>query len=117
MFTFFAFDINDVFRLVPVFFKLFLIPDKELRKTMYIHMVSNIRKISRKSQYTKTLRFIQDFLFKTLKNENLLLVKKSMDMIVSMFQKRIWFDFLFLFLLLILKSFKFYLLYSVLSYV
>ena len=57
---------------------------------MYIHMIANIRKISRKSQYVKTMRFIQDFLFQTLRNENMLLVKKSMDLIVSMFQKRIW---------------------------
>ena len=54
-------------------------------------MVSSIRKISRKQQNAKTLSFIQSYLFKTLQNENLLLVKKAMDLIVSMFQKKIWF--------------------------
>ena len=41
------------------------------------------------------MQFLQHFLFKTLQNENLLLVKKAMDLIVSMFQKRIWFCFSF----------------------
>lgn len=72
-------------RLIPILFQLFRLKDKELRKTMYLHICAHLRRLSMKSQNKKILKWVQQFLFKILKDTDVMIVKKSMDIIIYMF--------------------------------
>eukprot|EP01116_Phalansterium_solitarium_P020621 TRINITY_DN6131_c0_g3_i1.p1 TRINITY_DN6131_c0_g3~~TRINITY_DN6131_c0_g3_i1.p1 ORF type:complete len:836 (-),score=300.68 TRINITY_DN6131_c0_g3_i1:150-2657(-) len=78
--------------LLALFFKLFRVPDKQLRKLLYSHIVSDIKKINAKHRNNKLNTTLQNFMFTMMQDPSEIAAKKSLDVMVELYHKRIWND-------------------------
>ncbi|CAB4027968.1 SDA1 homolog, partial [Paramuricea clavata] len=78
--------------LLELFFLLFRCKDKLLRKTLYTHIVTDIRNINAKHKNNKVNSTLQNFMYTMLKDSNSLAAKKSLDVMVELYKKNIWKD-------------------------
>lgn len=87
--------ILDPTTVIPLFFRLFAINDKEAKKTLHNHIVSDIRAINRsgskKNSVSKSANStIQNFLFDILRADDYTMAKRSLDVCIELFNKNIW---------------------------
>ena len=86
-------DVVDAMALLPLFFHLFQVQDKNLRELMYNHIVADMRKINLKGGNTKTNRSCQNYLYSMLdSDQNEVASKKALDAMIELYRKRIWVD-------------------------
>ncbi|XP_046852084.1 protein SDA1 homolog isoform X2 [Xenia sp. Carnegie-2017] len=78
--------------LLELFFLLFRCNDKLLRKTLYTHIVKDIRNINAKHKNNKVNSTLQNFMYTILNDSHALAAKKSLDVMIELYQKNIWRD-------------------------
>eukprot|EP00049_Salpingoeca_infusionum_P011486 m.199465 g.199465 ORF g.199465 m.199465 type:complete len:726 (+) comp14947_c0_seq1:78-2255(+) len=78
--------------LLQLFFKLFRVPDKLLRETLYRHIVNDIRKLNQKHRNNAVNKALQNFMFTMLQDSNLIAAKKSLDCMIELYIKGVWRD-------------------------
>lgn len=84
----------DLHILLPLFFKLFLLPDKELRRLMYIHIITDIKDTSIKHPGDKSVKKSQVFLFRVLDtpSNDQVVSLRALDILVALYFRKIWTD-------------------------
>ena len=78
--------------LLKAFFGLFRVRDKYLRELMVQHIVADVRHINQERNDGSANRQIQSFLFSMLSDESALAAKKSLDVLIELYRRRVWTD-------------------------
>jgi len=78
--------------LLPLFFILFRCPDKQLREYLKNHIISDIKKINQKHKNNQLNKLLQNFMFTMLQDNNETAAKKSLEVMVELYRKKIWDD-------------------------
>ena len=78
--------------LLPLFFKLFRIHDKQLRKLLRSHIVSDIKKLNLKKRNQNLNRTLQNFMSVMLRDASDIAARHSLDVMIELYRKRIWND-------------------------
>ncbi len=82
----------DAVPLLKQFFELFRVRDKLLRVLVFSHIVADIRNVNKRGRNDGVNRALQTFMFTMLKDENVTAAKKSLDVMISLYRKRVWTD-------------------------
>ena len=77
---------------IPLFFNLMRCQDKILRKRLTDYIISSLTKINEKHKKVNINKNIQNFCEKLLEDPNKKLARKTLNIIVNLYQKRIWND-------------------------
>mmetsp|Transcript_42968 Transcript_42968/g.69241 ORF Transcript_42968/g.69241 Transcript_42968/m.69241 type:complete len:612 (+) Transcript_42968:2-1837(+) len=85
-------DMVSRFELLPIFFKLFRCKDKALRSVIYSHVVNDVVRLNRKAKDQKMNKKLQSFFLSMLKGSHAMGVKKSLDVIIDLWSRKIWND-------------------------
>lgn len=78
--------------LLELFFQLFRCPDKSLRELLYNHIVSDIRRLNAKVKNNAVNKSLQNFMYTMLADEHAIAAKKSLDVMIELYKKRVWND-------------------------
>eukprot|EP01132_Coremiostelium_polycephalum_P002434 gene2434-3004_t len=78
--------------LLSLFFKLFRVHDKPLRKLLYTHIVSDIKNTNLKQKNQKLNKSLQNFMYTMLNDSSEIASKMSLKVMVELFRKKIWHD-------------------------
>eukprot|EP00039_Didymoeca_costata_P007258 m.97849 g.97849 ORF g.97849 m.97849 type:complete len:707 (+) comp13613_c0_seq2:215-2335(+) len=78
--------------LLELFFKLFRCPDKLLRITLYKHITGDIKRINQKHKQNQINKKLQNFMYEMLQDKHVIAAKKSLDIMIELYRKRIWAD-------------------------
>lgn len=79
-------------RLLSLFFKLFRVPDKGLRKDIYAHIVSDIKNANKKTRQHNLNRTLQNFMYGMIQDESEIAARKSVDVMIELYKKGVWND-------------------------
>ncbi|XP_060791348.1 protein SDA1 homolog isoform X2 [Neoarius graeffei] len=85
-------DLIDPTSLLELFFELLRCHDKLLRKTLYIHIVTDIKNINSKHKNNKLNTTLQNFMYTMLRDSNPIAAKISLDVMVELYKRNIWND-------------------------
>lgn len=79
---------------LPLFFDLLLIRDKQLRKTILTHIVSDIRKVNMpgKKNGAKINKAVQNFLFSVVKEDDPIQARKAQLVMIDLYRRNVWAD-------------------------
>ncbi|XP_054612865.1 protein SDA1 homolog [Dunckerocampus dactyliophorus] len=83
-------DLIDPTGLLELFFELLRCHDKLLRKTLYTHIVSDIKNINAKHKNNKVNTALQNFMYTMLTDRNPIAAKISLDVMVELYKRNIW---------------------------
>ncbi|XP_050542458.1 protein SDA1 homolog [Daktulosphaira vitifoliae] len=78
--------------LLSLFFGLLRSQDKELRKFLESHIVSDIKNLNSKHKDAKLNRNLQNFMYTMLKDNNAKAAKMSLGIMIDLYKKNIWKD-------------------------
>ncbi|KAJ8402331.1 hypothetical protein AAFF_G00368200 [Aldrovandia affinis] len=78
--------------LLELFFELLRCHDKLLRKTLYTHIVADIKNINSKHKNNKVNTTLQNFMYTMLRDSNALAAKISLDVMIELYKRNIWND-------------------------
>lgn len=78
--------------LLELFFELLRCHDKLLRKTLYTHIVSDIKNINAKHKNNKVNTALQNFMYTMLRDSNATAAKISLDVMIELYKRNIWND-------------------------
>lgn len=78
--------------LLELFFELFRCHDKLLRKTLYTHIVTDIKNINAKHKNNKVNSTLQNFMYTMLRDSNAIAAKMSLDVMIELYRRNIWND-------------------------
>ncbi|KAF9970165.1 Protein SDA1 [Actinomortierella ambigua] len=87
--------------LLSLFFTLFRCRDKQLRDTLYNHIVNDIKASNQKAKNNKMNKTLQGFMYTMLTSaegaagtgsENAIAAKRSLDICIELYRKNIWND-------------------------
>ncbi|KAI8904308.1 SDA1-domain-containing protein [Gorgonomyces haynaldii] len=78
--------------LLSLFFTLFRCQDKQLRELLHSHIVSDIRNSNQKAKNNKLNKTLQNFMYTMLKDPNETAAKKSLEVMIELYKKRVWDD-------------------------
>jgi protein SDA1 len=73
-------------------FKMFRCQDKELRKKAFSHIISDIKRLNKKTQNYTLNKQIQNFIATMINDSNIIAAKKSLHVLMTLYKKRIWTD-------------------------
>uniref|UniRef100_A0A672YDD2 Protein SDA1 n=1 Tax=Sphaeramia orbicularis TaxID=375764 RepID=A0A672YDD2_9TELE len=85
-------NLIDPSGLLELFFELLRCHDKLLRKTLYTHIVSDIKNINAKHKNNKINTTLQNFMYTMLRDSNPIAAKISLDVMVELYKRNIWND-------------------------
>ncbi|KAM6902362.1 protein SDA1 homolog [Xenentodon cancila] len=85
-------DLINPTSLLELFFELLRCHDKLLRKTLYTHIVSDIKNINAKHKNNKVNTVLQNFMYTMLRDSNPIAAKISLDVMVELYKRNIWND-------------------------
>lgn len=85
-------DLIDPTGLLELFFELLRCHDKLLRKTLYTHIVSDIKNINAKHKNNNVNTMLQNFMYTMLRDSNPVAAKISLDVMVELYTRNIWND-------------------------
>ncbi|XP_061589670.1 protein SDA1 homolog [Cololabis saira] len=85
-------DLIDPTSLLELFFELLRCHDKLLRKTLYTHIVADIKNINAKHKNNKVNTVLQNFMYTMLRDSNPVAGKISLDVMVELYNRNIWND-------------------------
>lgn len=80
----------DAAVVIPLFFRLLSCEDKVLRRMLHGHILSDVKRLQASGD--KGRRSLQSFLFGMVSEPNEVLVKRSLNVLVDLFRRRIWND-------------------------
>nr|XP_057908281.1 protein SDA1 homolog [Doryrhamphus excisus] len=83
-------DLIDPTGLLELFFELLRCHDKLLRKTLYTHIVTDIKNINAKHKNNKVNTALQNFMYTMLRDRNPIAAKISLDVMVELYTRNIW---------------------------
>lgn len=66
--------------------------DKLLRKTLYTHIVTDIKSINAKHKNNKVNVVLQNFMYTMLRDSNATAAKMSLDVMIELYRRNIWND-------------------------
>ena len=78
--------------LLPLFFRLFRCPDKQLRIMIFRHIVADIKGANKNKRDERLNRAVQNFLQAALKDENEAAAKKALAVITDLYRRNVWSD-------------------------
>ncbi|XP_066488029.1 protein SDA1 homolog [Tiliqua scincoides] len=78
--------------LLELFFELLRCHDKLLRKTLYTHIVTDIKNINAKHKNNKMNTTLQSFMYTMLQDSNPTAAKISLDVMIELYRRNIWND-------------------------
>ncbi|KAF7252235.1 hypothetical protein EYD10_01782 [Varanus komodoensis] len=78
--------------LLELFFELLRCHDKYLRKTLYTHIVTDIKNINAKHKNNKMNTTLQNFMYTMLQDSNPTAAKMSLDVMIELYRRNIWND-------------------------
>ncbi|XP_043828701.1 protein SDA1 homolog [Dromiciops gliroides] len=78
--------------LLELFFELLRCHDKLLRKTLYVHIVTDIKNINAKHKNNKVNVALQNFMYTMLRDSNATAAKISLDVMIELYKRNIWND-------------------------
>jgi protein SDA1 len=78
--------------LLPAMFKLFRVHDKILRKLVFHHIVADIVRMNEKKLDTAMNRYLQNFMYQMMADPNRTAAKKSLDVMIQLYHKKVWND-------------------------
>uniref|UniRef100_A0A8C9CY74 Protein SDA1 n=1 Tax=Panthera leo TaxID=9689 RepID=A0A8C9CY74_PANLE len=78
--------------LLELFFELLRCHDKLLRKTLYTHIVTDIKNINAKHKNNKVNMVLQNFMYTMLRDSNATAAKISLDVMIELYRRNIWND-------------------------
>ncbi|XP_072352405.1 protein SDA1 homolog [Scyliorhinus torazame] len=78
--------------LLELFFELLRCHDKLLRKTLYMHIVTDIKNINAKHKNNKMNTILQNFMYTMLRDSNPKAAKMSLDVMIELYKRNIWND-------------------------
>lgn len=78
--------------LLELFFELLRCHDKLLRKTLYTHIVTDIKNINAKHKNNKINTMLQNFMYTMLRDSNPVAAKISLDVMAELYKRNIWND-------------------------
>ncbi|KAG7499171.1 SDA1-like [Solea senegalensis] len=85
-------DLIDPTGLLELFFELLRCHDKLLRKTLYTHIVADIKNINSKHKNNKVNTTLQNFMYTMLRDSNPIAAKISLDVMAELYKRNIWND-------------------------
>ncbi|XP_070706421.1 protein SDA1 homolog [Pempheris klunzingeri] len=85
-------DLINPSGLLELFFELLRCHDKFLRKTLYTHIVADIKNINAKHKNNKVNTTLQNFMYTMLRDSNPIAAKISLDVMVELYKRNIWND-------------------------
>ncbi|XP_043078099.1 protein SDA1 homolog [Puntigrus tetrazona] len=85
-------DLISPTSLLGLFFELLRCHDKLLRKTLYTHIVTDIKNINAKHKNNKMNTTLQNFMYTMLRDSNPVAAKISLDVMVELYKRNIWND-------------------------
>ncbi|XP_075899804.1 protein SDA1 homolog [Nelusetta ayraudi] len=85
-------DLVDPSGLLELFFELLRCHDKLLRKTLYTHIVTDIKNINAKHKNNKINTTLQNFMYTMLRDSNPIAAKISLDVMTELYKRNIWND-------------------------
>ncbi|XP_029454364.1 protein SDA1 homolog [Rhinatrema bivittatum] len=85
-------DLINPTSLLELFFELLRCHDKLLRKTLYTHIVTDIKNINSKHKNNKLNTTLQNFMYTMLRDSNALAAKISLDVMIELYKRNIWND-------------------------
>ncbi|KAM3599533.1 uncharacterized protein V6R79_007514 [Siganus canaliculatus] len=85
-------ELIDPTGLLELFFELLRCHDKLLRKTLYTHIVTDIKNINAKHKNNKVNTTLQNFMYTMLRDSNPIAAKISLDVMVELYKRNIWND-------------------------
>ncbi|ORY37398.1 SDA1-domain-containing protein [Rhizoclosmatium globosum] len=77
---------------MPLFFSLFRIHDKDLRKLLHSHIVSDVKNANVKAKNNKLNKTLQNFMYTMLKDDHEIAARKSLEVMIELYTKNIWND-------------------------
>jgi protein SDA1 len=78
--------------LLCLFFQLFRCEDKKLRELMFTHIVADITNMNKLHVNMKLNRQLQNFMYTMLTSDSEIAAKKSIEVMVELYRKRVWND-------------------------
>jgi protein SDA1 len=82
----------DVNRALPIFFKLFRVPDKQLRQIVFKHVVNDAKQANKLKKNEQYNRVVRQFLRDAVKDENVVAAKKALAIVTELYRRNIWND-------------------------
>ncbi|RXG62333.1 Protein SDA1-like protein [Armadillidium vulgare] len=78
--------------LLSLFFRLLQSQDKNLRKFLKDHIITDIKNINSKGKNMKLNKELQNFMFEMLKDNHAVAIKTSLDVMIDLYKKQVWND-------------------------
>ncbi|XP_039206255.1 protein SDA1 homolog [Crotalus tigris] len=78
--------------LLELFFELLRCHDKFLRKTLYTHIVTDIKNVNAKHKNNRMNTMLQSFMYTMLQDSNPTAAKISLDVMIELYRRNIWND-------------------------
>ncbi|KAI2651547.1 hypothetical protein H4Q32_019671 [Labeo rohita] len=85
-------DLISPTSLLGLFFELLRCHDKLLRKTLYTHIVTDIKNINAKHKNNTMNTTLQNFMYTMLRDSNPTAAKISLDVMIELYKRNIWND-------------------------
>ena len=85
-------DLVPATTVLPTFFRLFRVADKELRANVFQHIVADIRSVNVTRRDDRLNKQLQNYMFTMLKDENDTAAHKSLEVLIELFNRGIWAD-------------------------
>lgn len=78
--------------IIPVFFKLFRCKDKNLREYLLTAIVGELKLANKHAKINKVNKKLQNFVFEMIKDPDEGASKRSLQVMITLYRKRIWND-------------------------
>eukprot|EP00013_Stygamoeba_regulata_P004793 CAMPEP_0177631036 /NCGR_PEP_ID=MMETSP0447-20121125/1534_1 /TAXON_ID=0 /ORGANISM="Stygamoeba regulata, Strain BSH-02190019" /LENGTH=454 /DNA_ID=CAMNT_0019132491 /DNA_START=383 /DNA_END=1744 /DNA_ORIENTATION=+ len=77
---------------LPMMFKLFRCRDKELRQSVFAHIVADIKNLNKKARNQGLNRKLQNFMYAMLEDSEENAAKKSLEVMIELYNRGVWND-------------------------
>jgi len=78
--------------ILPLFFRLFRAEDKALRSYLFTSIIGDLKIINRKAKATNVNKTLQNFVYNMIKDPQEMAGKKSLQIMIELYKKKIWND-------------------------
>mmetsp|Transcript_303 Transcript_303/g.1128 ORF Transcript_303/g.1128 Transcript_303/m.1128 type:complete len:828 (-) Transcript_303:938-3421(-) len=78
--------------ILPLFFKMFRVQDKQLRTLVFKHVVASVKRANKTKRDEALNRSVQSFLQSALRDENVAAAKKALAVLTELYRRNVWTD-------------------------
>ena len=82
-------ELNEI---LPLFFKMFRVQDKQLRTLVFKHVVASVKRANKTRRDEALNRSVQSFLQSALQDENVAAAKKALAVLTELYRRNVWTD-------------------------